>query len=143
MSLFRGSIQAADGRVAFAGPTFSVPLPGRLRAALDQRGASADVTLGVRSEHVLVWTAAQPDAVEARIALIEPVGSDMFVSLTIGDAPCVARTEPRTDIEEGQSVWLTFVPERLHLFDAEGRNVLVGSAPPVAVTVAAGAGVSA
>ena len=91
------------------------------------------MTLGVRSEQVLVSTRPQPDAIEARVALVEPVGSDMFVSLLIGATPCVARTEPRSDLEEGQAVWLTFVPERLHLFDSAGRNVLAGDAVPVAV----------
>jgi len=137
MSLFRGGIQAENGSASFVAPALRVPLPGRLREALASHGDPDEVTLGIRSEHVLVSTNPGPDAIEARIGLIEPVGSDMFVSLAIGELPCLARTEPRTDIEEGQTVWLTFVSERIHLFDAEGRNVLAPSAAPVAVAVGA------
>src|SRR5207253_7594647 len=133
MSMFRGQVQAEDGHASFLGPAMRVPLPGRLRAALADHDGQAEVRLGVRSEHVLVSTRPQPEAVEARVVLVEPVGSDMFVSLAVGDAPCVARTEPRSDVEEGQTVWLTFVPERLHLFNAAGRNVLTAGAAPVAV----------
>jgi multiple sugar transport system ATP-binding protein len=133
MSMFRGKVQVEDGHASFLGPAIRVPLPGRLRAALAEHDAPAEVTLGVRSEHVLVSTRPRPDAIEARVGLVEPVGSDMFVSLAIGAAPCVARTEPRSDIEEGQTVWLSFVPERLHLFDSAGRNVLAAGATPVAV----------
>jgi len=133
MSMFRGQVQVENGHASFLAPAMRVPLPGRLRAALVERHAPAEVTLGVRSEQVLVSTRPQPDAIEARVVLVEPVGSDMFVSLAIGATPCVARTEPRTDVEEGQTVWLTFVPERLHLFDAAGQNVLAVAAAPVGV----------
>jgi multiple sugar transport system ATP-binding protein len=133
MSMFRGQVQAEDGQTSFVAPAMRVPLPSRLSAALADHDVPAEVTLGVRSEHVLVSTRPQPDAVEARVVLVEPVGSDMFISLAIGAAPCVARTEPRSDVDEGQTVWLTFVPERLHLFDAARRNVLAVGAAPVAV----------
>jgi multiple sugar transport system ATP-binding protein len=131
MSMFRGHVQVEDGQANFVATSMRVPLPGRCRVALEDRHLSADVTLGVRSEHVLVSTGPQPGAVEARVALVEPVGSDMFVSLAIGETPCVARTEPRSDIAEGQTIWLTFVPERLHVFDSAGRNVLTAGGAPV------------
>jgi hypothetical protein len=41
----------------------------------------------------------------------------------------VARTEPRTDLQEGQPVWIRFAPDRVHLFDGQGRNVLGASTP--------------
>jgi multiple sugar transport system ATP-binding protein len=133
MSMFRGRVQAEGGQASFVAPALRVPLPARLRSLLAGGDDPAEVTLGVRSEDVLVSTRPQLDAIEARAVLVEPVGSDMFVSLTIGDLPCVARTPPRTDVEEGQMVWLTFDPDRLHLFDADGRNVLTAAATPVAV----------
>jgi multiple sugar transport system ATP-binding protein len=131
MSMFRGQIRGGNGQVSFVAPAMRVPLPGRLRAALANSDGPAELTLGVRSEHVLLSIQPQPEAVEARVALVEPVGSDMFVNLVIGEERCVARTEPRSDLEEGQMVWLTFVPERLHLFDQAGHNVLARDAMTV------------
>ncbi|MBV9357690.1 MAG: TOBE domain-containing protein [Chloroflexi bacterium] len=122
--MFRGEVQEENGQASFVSAALRVPLAGRLRAALVDHDAPGEMTLGVRSEHVLVSIGARPDAIEARVVLVEPVGSDMFVNLAIGDARCVARTEPRSDVEEGQTVWLTFDRERLHLFDPSGRNVL-------------------
>jgi multiple sugar transport system ATP-binding protein len=133
MSMFRGEVQAEDGQTSFVAPAVRVPLSTRLRLALAGHDGSGRVTLGVRSEHVLVSTHPDSDAIEARVVLVEPVGSDMFVSLAIGEVPCIARTEPRSDIEEGQTVWLTFVADRLHLFDSAGRNVLAGATAAVAV----------
>jgi multiple sugar transport system ATP-binding protein len=131
MSMFHGEVQEQEGQASFVGPTLRVPLPGRLRAAVADHDGAAQMTLGVRSEHVLVSTRSRPDAVDARVVLVEPVGSDMFVNLAIGDERCVARTEPRTDLEEGQTVWLTFDPERLHLFDGSGNNVVAASGAAV------------
>ncbi len=124
MSMFRGEVHELEGQASFVSPALCVPLPGRLRAALADHDAAGPVTLGVRSEHVLVSTCPRPDTIDGRVVLVEPVGSDMFVNLAIGGERCVARTEPRTDLEEGQTVWLTFDAERLHLFDTSGNNVV-------------------
>src|SRR5207237_10850715 len=104
-------------------PPFTLPLTGRVSEAVPNKNAPDGMaTLGVRSEHVLVSSQSQPETIEARVLFIEPVGSDMFVSLQIGDQHCVARTEPRSDLQEGAPVWLRFVPEKLHLFDQAGHN---------------------
>jgi multiple sugar transport system ATP-binding protein len=136
MSLFPGQVQADNGALDFVAPALRVPLGDRIRHALARQLAlEGQVTLGVRSEHVQVSPQPSPDGVEARILFIEPIGSDMYVSLTVGEQHCVARTEPRTDLEEGQPVWLCLPPDRLHLFDAQGRNVLAASASaPAAIS---------
>ena len=131
MSLFPGQVEAHNGGHAFVSPELRLPLNGRLSKAVTQLPASSgEVMLGIRSEHVLVTPKPNPDGIAARTVFVEPVGSDMYVSLQIGDRSCVARTEPRTDLEENQPVWLTFVPEKQHLFSADGRNVLEPNAPP-------------
>ena len=125
MSLFSGQVASVNGSTAFTAPGLRVPMAGAVGDAVaSQAGLDGQVTLGVRSEHVRVSPHQDTDGIEARILFIEPVGSDMYVSLTIGDQSCTARTEPRTDLEEGQPVWLRFLPERVHLFDANGRNAL-------------------
>jgi multiple sugar transport system ATP-binding protein len=136
MNLYHGSVQTENGSSTFSSSGVRLPLPARLRDAIDRSPAKGEnMTLGVRSEHVLIFSKPQRDTIEARTLFIEPVGSDLYVSITLGDQQCTARTEPRTDLEEGQPVWLRFVPDRLHLFSADGRNVL---APDGGVRVAAG-----
>jgi multiple sugar transport system ATP-binding protein len=136
MNLYQGSVQTESGQAIFSSSGVRLPLPARLRDAIDRSPAKGEnMRLGVRSEHVLIFSKPQPDTIEARTLFIEPVGSDLYVSITLGDQQCTARTEPRTDLEEGQPVWLRFVPDRLHLFSADGRNVLV---PDGGVRVAAG-----
>jgi multiple sugar transport system ATP-binding protein len=139
MSLFDGQLQSEHGTLVFAATGFCIPLPGRLRqAALALPSGDRRVTLGVRNEHVQLFSVPEPAAIEARTLLIEPVGSDMYVRLTIGDQECLARTEPRSDLQEGAPVWVRFMLDKLHLFDAAGRNVLApAAASPASASTAA------
>ena len=59
----------------------------------------------------------------ATVSLVEPVGSDLFVSATTGDLAWTARAEPRLPVSPGQRVGLTLDLRRAHLFGADGRNL--------------------
>ena len=54
----------------------------------------------------------------ATVALIEPIGSDTFVELSIGASTIVARVSPDLPLQIGQAVRIAVAPGRAHLFDA-------------------------
>ncbi|MBW3632620.1 MAG: TOBE domain-containing protein, partial [Chloroflexi bacterium] len=59
----------------------------------------------------------------AVVSLVEPVGSDLYVSATTGDLAWTARTEARLPVVPGQTVGLALDLRRAHLFGADGRNL--------------------
>jgi ABC-type sugar transport system ATPase subunit len=72
----------------------------------------------VRSEDIALDVGPSPQTTAARVALVEPLGSDTFLELEAGDASLTARVDADRRPAIGESVNLRFRLENLHLFDA-------------------------
>jgi multiple sugar transport system ATP-binding protein len=59
------------------------------------------------------------DTVRARLDVVEPLGSEAFLSARIGAKEITARVPPRGLPAAGSEVELVFNAERLHFFHAE------------------------
>jgi len=77
---------------------------------------------GVRPEDIRLG-APGDQGIAGSIQLLEPVGSDLYLSIEAAGTTLLARTPPDTKVEQGENVTLTFNPGRSHVFDAEGRSV--------------------
>ena len=125
MSLLRGKIDRAGSSATFAAPALNLPLGDVAAIGLSSSSADADVVLGIRAEDVRVHVSADvtpesPGAgmIAATVVLIEPMGSDTFVELRIGDQSLVARVAPRAGFSLGDQVWVELAPAQCHFFDA-------------------------
>ncbi len=118
MSLVDGTLRATGDRVSFVCPAFTVELPTIKAADLAKHGDA--VVLGVRAEDLqLRLDGAKPaNSFEAKVQLLEPIGSDTFVELQAGEARLTARTSPLTELALGQTVRAELAGP-VHLFDAE------------------------
>ncbi|KRB09921.1 ABC transporter ATP-binding protein [Rhizobacter sp. Root16D2] len=85
----------------------------------------ADGAVGVRPEYVRVG--APGSGLQARVELIESLGSDTLIHTRIGEShdgvPLVSRQSERTTLKPGDTVGITFDATALHLFDAQGRTL--------------------
>lgn len=120
MSLVEGQLEHHDGNVDFVGPDirFALGAP----AAIGLRdGESSRVALGVRAEdvHIRLNGASSPQSFEATVGIMEPIGSDTFVELALGQATIVARAAPDIDVRLGQRVRADLGASNIHLFDLE------------------------
>jgi ABC-type sugar transport system ATPase subunit len=60
------------------------------------------------------------------IDLVEPLGSDVFVSVVLGGDMLLARASPDLNLRETNRTPVALNLAKLHLFDAEsGHNLLV------------------
>ena len=78
-------------------------------------GVEGDFELGVRPEHVRLGG----EGAEARVTLVEPVGSDAFVHLDVGGVALVARVPADARPEQGAAVRVAVARGHLHRFDRE------------------------
>jgi multiple sugar transport system ATP-binding protein len=76
------------------------------------------VTVGVRPEDVEVAAAASAGWEEVRTVVVEPMGSETFVTLEHRNQRLVARVTADRSFEPGQSVWVRLPPDRVLVFDA-------------------------
>jgi multiple sugar transport system ATP-binding protein len=131
MNLLPGAIVAGPGvaGVEFlaADDAFSIALGGEWAKRLGGYGGRS-VIMGVRPEDIDI----APDgslplgggAVRVKLDVVEPLGSEAFLSARIGAKEITARVPPRGLPSAGSEVELVFNRERLHFFDAESGETL-------------------
>ena len=132
INLHTGTLDRSDGRGVFRAGDVVIPLQPRLAQLANLNGATAESALGIRPEDVrVVLDPASSDGdrreadvlLAATVSLVEPVGSDLFVSATTGELAWTARAEARLPILAGQRIGLALDLHRAHLFGADGRNL--------------------
>ena len=84
------------------------------------------VTIGVRPEDVRV--AVSPNAFDSQshetaVDVVEPLGSDNLLYLSLGGTTWTARVPPSFEPSTGEGAYLSFPPEALHLFDERGETL--------------------
>lgn len=89
------------------------------------------LVFGAHPEDILVNHKPVPNAFPAEVYSVEPLGAETIVELTLGtDASGThtilkSRTTPNFEAEIGQHLYVSFVPERIHLFDKVAGEALL------------------
>jgi multiple sugar transport system ATP-binding protein len=117
-------------------PTMNI-LPGKATdggIALDGLGVTAkpsrparagDVLVGIRPQELIVGDAPGAGLVlEAKVVVVEPLGSETFVHVELGGQSIVASTTSKQPPRVGSTVRLAAPAESLHLFDAKSGRAL-------------------
>ena len=85
---------------------------------------SANLTVGVRAEHLIVDAAS---SFTARADVVERLGERTLVYVTLIDgSSAVAETPRDVDVNPGETVGLRFDSARVHLFDESGKAYHAG-----------------
>ena len=83
------------------------------------------LVLGVRPENIRLADSPGENTIEAHLDVREPVGSDNYLYLTMGEEECRVRVPGDVKPEEGTDVLIEFDDSNLHLFREEtGENIL-------------------
>jgi multiple sugar transport system ATP-binding protein len=115
MNFLEGTILADGSQRTFRADGFEHPLPATIPADC----AGRNVTLGVRSEHVILEDGDGP--LRGEVKLTEPLGDATLVFFDGGQpSNLVAKAPPQTALGPGAPLSFRFVPERCHLFDTAG-----------------------
>lgn len=103
----------------------------RITHALSESSVSSKLILGVHPEDVVVSSEQDVGSIAAEVYGFEPLGAETIVDILLGkneegtDVIVKARIAPTHDVRIGQKIWMSFVPERIHLFDNETGEALV------------------
>ena len=120
MNLLKGELTAVGESLAFTAGAATVPLGPRLADAASRGFAAAPSLLGVRPEQLkLAGATPQPGAIFGEVTGVEPLGSDLFVTVDADGTPLVARLAPDAGVQPGERIALRPNVEAVHLFDGE------------------------
>jgi len=130
MNLIRGEIVLGEGALRFTAPGLDQPLPIRLAGGA-QRAQGRSAFLGIRPESIVVRGDGIDTAprgapwIASSVYIQEPLGSDQFLTVDIGDARVKVRASPDLIVHAGDRVEVAFDPDKLHLFDGDTGTTLV------------------
>jgi len=131
MNLFDGVLEQQNGELQLRTGFANYTLPPRMAAGLLRSQAALGaqkVLCGIRAEDVAVdgTEDAMRSAPQGVIDLVEPLGSDVFVSIALGADMLLARAHPDLPLQETQKTAVLLNLSKLHLFDAtSGHNLIV------------------
>src|SRR5687767_7224420 len=84
------------------------------------------LTLGVRPEDLRVGASSDSAdlSFETVVEVVEPLGSEILLDTRAAGQQIVARVEPTVRTQPHEKIRLTFVPDRIHFFDAKTEAVI-------------------
>jgi len=128
MNFIEGSLSDAGGRTVFTADGISAPLSEESAGALaPYRGK--EIVLGIRPEDI--YEAADEGRlslaarVKAHLEVVEPMGNEIYLYVTLGGKNLVARVDVRKPPAINTDIDLVLDMARAHFFDKEtGRSLL-------------------
>ncbi len=120
MNFFDATIKGSDGSMMFDTGTFQLPVPKDVQDTLRKRNDEKYI-VGIRPEdiHDSAYPAPGIESakVNAKVDVVEPMGSEIYLNLLSGNQPFVARVDPRSSARAGNEVGLSMDVNKLHIFD--------------------------
>ena len=129
MNFVSVTLDGAGDSARLAGPGgWSIPLPGRARAALGSNGRS--IVAGFRPEHLDIGKpSADVGGFSARADVVEYLGNEELLHVTAADQDIVAIVGSEHRVKPGDTVDLVLPLTKLHLFDGETGAAIAADRP--------------
>jgi multiple sugar transport system ATP-binding protein len=132
MNLIAGTIESAGSGWRFRGQNIDVPLSADVVSPPEpahEVATNGEVRFGLRPEHFKVGPPGQEHGIAGRVQFLEPVGSDLYLTVEAGGTLVQVRTDPDSPLRPGENLSLLFDAGRAHVFGADGRNLRRDTAP--------------
>lgn len=114
MNFMRGTVRRIDGSSAIT--IGDLPIPAALPAHVD---VGQDLLMGIRAENIRASLEPSPDAVPARVLVVEPLGSHLLLTVQVGDTPIKVETRIDFGVKSDQTIYLTLQPNQVRWFDPQ------------------------
>lgn len=125
MNMLEGDIVEKEKTFIIDLGVSSFELPVWMGEKIMKEAKGSHVILGFRPEHITLTEQYQKNAIEAKIDMLELVGSELYVHLTVGGNPIVATTKPSEVLKTYEKVWIMLDEEKIHIFDGKTGEALI------------------
>jgi multiple sugar transport system ATP-binding protein len=128
INTFKGKIKKKDSKLYFDDGKFTLKIVPEMIDKLKPY-IGKDIVLGARAEDIydkLFVTESSPDnTIRATCEVVEPLGSEVYLYLTTGNHPFIARVGAHNRPEVNKDMELVFDMSKVHFFDAETEKTLI------------------
>jgi multiple sugar transport system ATP-binding protein len=123
MNMLSGKLAEKKGKLMIDLGVTTFELPSSIQEKI--RGADvSEVVLGFRPEHLTLAGKPQKGALEAKVEMLESIGREIHVHLTLGGYSLVAITTTAQDLRIGNAAWIAPDEEKMHIFDEKTGKAL-------------------
>jgi multiple sugar transport system ATP-binding protein len=126
MNFLEGELIREDGRLLHRSAQMTIDLPPGRAAELGGRDWKR-LSAGFRAEDASIVPAQGGTQANATVTVVERTGHEALVWLEAAGARLVARAAADIAVKAGDPVLLVPRPEKIHLFDAESGERVIGS----------------
>lgn len=123
MNFFSGSLHRGGNAFVECGD-FRYGLEPKMAGQLARATTNGQITVGARPEHTRVSLVEESNAIPCNIYVVEEMGSDTLVDVSVGSRRFMARMEPDFPGKTGDRAWVVFDPARLYLFDTDTQQAI-------------------
>lgn len=106
-------------------------IPNELRPKIEGKVTERELIFGIRAEDILLSKESKSESVQTKVYIVEPLGAENIIDLSIGKNPTTNRdillkskTPPDFDAKIGETLWMNFVTDRMHIFDKESGEAI-------------------
>jgi multiple sugar transport system ATP-binding protein len=125
MNIMDCSLKEKDGRAYIETKDFSLLISDERRDLIKKHTTDTELFLGIRPRDISISMNKNPDStVRARIYLIESLGSEIIVIFEICDQLINVREKATFEGNIGDTYWISFNKEKIHLFDKKNEMAI-------------------
>ncbi len=129
MNFIEGALAEEGGKLFFDEGNFRISIPDDKAAKLREANLTGgQITVGIRPEDIHDPSerndAADHAEISARVEIIEPMGAELYLYLTTGKTPFVARVQPHAEAEVDGLKALLVDLSKIHFFDPKTEAAL-------------------
>ncbi len=106
-------------------------IPDKLRQKIEGNTTESELIFGIRAEDILLAKEGNSESVQTKVYIVEPLGAENIIDLSIGKEPTTnreillkAKTPPDFDAKIGETLWMNFVTDRMHIFDKKSGEAI-------------------
>lgn len=125
MNLIRGSLKQKDFICRFESGAFWCVIPEKYSDLIQHLHPHTEVILGLRPEDILVARNYTEGSIQAKVDIVDQLGSDQYVHVQTHDQWLIARTPPQMEIELQETVYITLDGNKIHIFDGKTEKAVL------------------
>ena len=128
MNFANGRIIKKEDKLYFAENKFTVKIVEDMYDKLSSYNGK-EVIFGIRPEDIydklFVSTASPDNCVKGVVEIVEPMGAEIFLYITVGNSSFIARVGGHDKPEVSQDIDLVFDMSKVHFFDKDTEDIIV------------------
>lgn len=123
MNFLTGQVQRENGQVHVKIGDFSLD-PASVMQPVLQKYDGQQVVIGIRAENMETLNKHADDALQVRVLVVEPLGSQNLLTVNIGDDTVKVATHPTFRVAPDEDVWLRFPADKIRWVDRDSGMTL-------------------